>query len=73
MFKSRQSRALVLPLLSTRQRKSPQTLEIYSIAIPQLAFEIQPDFKTVSENVPPTQQLPSIRGAVAKELSAFPP
>ncbi len=37
-------------------------------AIPQLAFEMQPDFKWFSGDAPPALQPPSIRGAVAKEL-----
>ncbi len=40
----------------------------FSTAIPQLAFEIQPDLKWFSEDAPPALQPPSIRGAVAKEL-----
>ncbi len=40
----------------------------FSNAIPQLAFDIQPDFMWFTQDAPPALQPTAIRGAVAKEL-----
>ncbi len=60
--------ALRKSTIESFEKAVSKVMASFSLAIPQLAFEIQPDFKRFSEDASPALQPPSIRGAVAEEL-----